>query len=363
MKAVRRRETVLHGVLSIAVLSLVLGTACGDSGASPQAASDETTRGASANVRSEEVQSPSKAVEPWTQIEIVDHYAFRGEVAEDEDLSGIARLSDKLFVIGADEGRVIQVVELSRPAKTLKVIRSIDLVRTGQEIDTEAIAIEDDLCYVIGSHGLSKKQGQRQENRYKIFRVKLDRQTGKPISTDVATLWDALGADPVLGPHFQQPLQRNGVNIEGLAVRRGRLFVGFRSPSLGGYAFVMEVPANDLFAGRLRTDNLLHRLHLGEGLGIREIVAAKAGFLIIAGNAGSDPSQEFTESENYTKDREFSMFLWDGKASEVHRIGSIPDTPGKAEAMVILDESPTEMTVLMLFDGPKGGAPIVYRIR
>jgi hypothetical protein len=348
--------------MSILLLFMVMGAACADS-SPPSQGSPNRPEQASPSARGEETLSPIRAAEPWTRIEIVDHYAFRGEVLEDEDLSGIARLSDKLFVIGADEGRAIQVVVLSQPAKTLKVVRTIELVKTGQEIDTEAVAIEGDYCYVIGSHGISKKQGQRQQNRYKVFRVKLDRQTGKPISTDVATLWDALGADPVLGEHFQQPLQHNGVNIEGLAVRQGRLFVGFRGPSLGGYAFVMEIPADELFAGKLRTDNLLHRLHLREGLGIREIVAAKVGFLIIAGNSGAEPSEKFTEAQNYDKDRDFSLFLWDGKDSEVHRIGSIPNTPGKAEAMTILDESPTEITVLMLFDGPKGGAPTVYRIR
>jgi hypothetical protein len=362
MKPVGRREMVLRGALSIALLSVVMGAARADSDTLSPGASEEPTRMVSATAQSEEGVSPTRTTEPWTQIEIVDHYTFKGEVAEDEDLSGIARLSDKLFVIGADEGRAIQVVELSRQAKTLKVVRTIELVKTGQEIDTEAVAIEGDLCYVIGSHGISKKHGERQENRYKIFRVKLDRRTGKPISTDVATLWDALGADPILGEHFQQPLQQQGVNIEGLAVRQGRLFVGFRSPSLGGYAFVMEVPAADLFAGKLGTHNVLRRVHLGEGLGIREIVAAKAGFLLIAGNSGAEPSEKFTESENYDRGRGFSLFLWDGQDSEAHRIGSIPETPDKAEAMTILDESPTEITVLMLFDGPKGGAPTVYRI-
>ena len=31
-------------------------------------------------------------------------------------------------------------------------------------------------------------------------------------------------------------------------------------------------------------------------------------------------------------------------------------------AMTVLDESPDHVTVLMLFDGPKGGRPSIYRI-
>ena len=96
-------------------------------------------------------------------------------------------------------------------------------------------------------------------------------------------------------------------------MRNGRLFVGFRNPSLGGYAFVMEIAAADVFENRPKPQYALHKLHLGEGLGIREIVATKTGFLIIAGNAGSEPSKKFTESENYEKGRGYSLAFWDGK--------------------------------------------------
>lgn len=297
------------------------------------------------------------------RIDLVDRYVFKGDILEDKDLSGIARLSDKRLLIGADEGLAVQVVELSRQAKTMRVVRTIPLAQSGEEIDIEAIACEGPWCYVTGSHGLSKKQGQRQANRYKIFRLKVDRETGMPTGVEAASLWGVLRADAVLGEHFQKPLQQKGVNIEGLAVRGGRLFVGFRGPNLGGHAFVMEIGAEDVFADKARPDYTLHKLRLGEGLGIREIVAARSGFLIIAGNSSAEPSEKYTEAEDYDPDREFSLFAWGGKGPEVHRIGTIPDTPGKAEAMTILDESETECTVLILFDGPKGGRPSVYRLR
>jgi hypothetical protein len=361
MSLIRRQRPSIRIVLSSAFLYLLLGSACADSGPSAGEAREEAAR-TQAQAGQERSGEAAGSMERWTRIELVDHYSLKGDVFEDEDLSGIAPLSDKYFLIGADEGRAVQVVELSRQAKTLRVVKSIPLVRSGQEIDIEAIAAEGDWCYITGSHGISKKRGERQDNRFKIFRMKVDPKTHMPADPEVASLWDAISADPVLGEHFLQPLQQRGVNIEGLAVRNGRLFVGFRGPNLGGDAFVMEIPADDLFAGKLRTDNVLHRLHLGEGLGIRDIVAAKTGFLLIAGNSGSEPSEKYTEAENYEEDRDFSMFAWDGKNSEVHRIGSIPETPGKAEAMTILEESATEATVLVLFDGPKGGQPTVYRI-
>lgn len=319
-----------------------MGSACADSGVSGEPARSSTQR--------------------WTRIELVDHYSFRGDVLEDTNLSGIGCLSDKSCLIGADEGRAVQLAELSRSAKTLKIVRTVPLLRSGKEIDIEAIAAEGDCYYIIGSHGISKKQGEQQENRFRIFRLKVNRETGVPAGVTTASLSQVLQSDAVLGKHFQMPLQQNGVNIEGLAVRDGRLFVGLRNPNVGGYAFVIELAAEDVFANKPRPEYTLHKVRLGEGLGIREIVAAATGFLIIAGNAGSEPSEKYTEAENYEKDRDFSMVFWDGKGPDTYRIGPIPSTPDKAEAMTILEQSASQITVLILFDGPRQGQPSVYRI-
>jgi hypothetical protein len=314
----------------------------------------------------------------WTRIVPVGRYSVRGEVGADKDLSGIACISDRYCLIGADEGRDVQVVELRRDAQALRIVETVSLLSSGPEIDIEAIAAEGDYYYIVGSHGISKKQGERQNNRCRVFRLKVDPKTGvpkglsiaglrRPSGLDVASLADVIRADPVLGPYFGQPLQQKGINIEGLAVRNGRLFVGFRNPNVGGDAFVLEVAADEVFGSRTPPARpwqpaLLHRLHLGEGLGIREIVAAKSGFLLIAGNAGSEPSEKFTDAEDYAADRDFFLFDWDGKTPEVHKIGPIPDPAGKAEAMTILEETADHITVLILYDGAKRGRPTVYRV-
>jgi len=310
-------------------------------------------------------QEASGGTKPWTRIEQAGRYSFRGDVAEDEDLSGIAFISDRFGLIGADESREVQVVEISRQAKTLRVLETVSLARSGDEIDIEAIAAEGDTYYIIGSHGISKKEGELQGNRYGIFRLKVDPATGRPtrpLSVERASLAEVLRSDPVLGEHFGKPLQQRGVNIEGLAVRDGRLFVGLRGPSLEGSAFVLEVRAEDVFDGKPLPPYTLHKLQMGPGLGIREIVAAQSDFLIIAGNSAAEPSEKYTQSVEYDEDREFLLIEWDGAGSEVHKIGPIPDVNGKAEAMMILEETQDHVTVLMLFDGPRQGRPTIYRI-
>jgi hypothetical protein len=289
-----------------------------------------------------------------------------GDVFEDEDLSGIAFLTPTRGLIGADESGLVQVVELSRADQTLRILDAVSLLGSGDEIDIEGIAAEGDCYYVVGSHGVAKKTGERQEKRYKICRLRADRATGLPVKDRsgilTASLAALLEADATLGPYFGEPLQEKGVNIEGLAIRAGRLFVGLRNPNLDGFAFVVEVGADDVFGEVAQPAYTLHKLEVGAGLGIREIVAAQTGFLLIGGNAGSEASDAYPEAQDYEKGRGYTLFRWDGQGSAVQRIGPIPDPPGKAEAMAILDETPERAMVLILFDGPKQGKPTVYRL-
>jgi hypothetical protein len=348
-------DPVVRAVLGCLFAVLIAGPACGKSDGGPGA-------------------SRSGGPGKWTKIELIGRFSFQGEVVEDKDLSGLACISDRYCLVGADEAREVQVLELLRDAHSLRVVETVSLLRSGDEIDIEGIAAEGDCYYVIGSHGISKKQGESQGNRYSIFRLKVDPATGTPAGTliagvrvpaslEVASLARILRADPVLGEHFGKPLQQKGINIEGLAARNGRLFVGFRNPNLNGDAFVMEISADDVFARTTQPKYTLHRLRLGEGLGIREIVAARSSFVIIAGNAGSEPSEKYVEAEDYEADRDFYLFTWDGKGPDVHKIGLLPEVRGKAEAMTILEEAADHLTVLVLFDGPKQGRPSVYRIQ
>ncbi len=337
-----KRRSIARVVLQSTFMTLVASLACSS--------------------RTDESEPAAHEGRQWTRVESAGRYSFQGEVLEDEDLSGLAFISGRFGLIGADEARAVQVVELSQAARTLRVVETFPLLRSGDEIDIEAIAAEGQYYYVVGSHGVSKKQGEPQGNRYRIFRLKANPATGLLAGVEVATLADILRADKDLGAYFEVSLQQKGVNIEGLAARDGRLFVGFRNPNLDGHALVMEIGAEDVFGRQPRPAYRLHRLPLGPGLGIREIVAGTSGFLIIAGNAGSEPSEKYTDSQDYEEDRDFILFRWDGKGPDVHRIGPLPDVRGKAEAMAILEETDDHVTVLVLFDGPRRGRPTVYRI-
>lgn len=307
----------------------------------------------------------------WSHIELKGYFTIQGDVDADEDISGIACINEKYGLLGADEDRKVYFIEISRQDKKLRILDDIELLDSGDEIDIEAIAAEDDYYYITGSHGLSKKQGDIESNRFKLFRLKVRPETGMPIVRArskaefmaISSLTPILSRDPFLGRYYRKPLQQKGVNVEGLAVKDGRLYFGLRSPNVNGYTFVIELAADDLFAGVTNIDYQLHKLHVGNALGIREIVRARDCFLIIAGNSGSEPSDDYPQSQDYDKDRGFELFGWDGHSSEVHKIGIIPETKGKAEAMMVLSENAESADVLILFDGPKNGKPTVYSIR
>jgi len=315
--------------------------------------------------RDQPPQSSDPGADTPSRVAFVESYSFRGVVFEDKDLSGIACISPTRCLIGADESAAVQVVELSRESRTLSVLGSVSLLPSDEEIDVEGIAAEGDCYYIVGSHGVAKKSGQRQAKRYTICRLKVDPTSGMPVDNAVtlASLTPILETDPILRPYFAMPLQQKGINIEGLAIRQGHLFVGLRNPNLDGNAFVLEVEAGAVFSGASRPAYTLHKLMLGEGLGIRELVAARQGFLIIAGNAGSEPSNVFLQAEDYEERRGYELFRWDGSGSAVRKIGSIPNPPGKAEAMTILADEPDYTEILVLFDGAKQGAPAVYRLQ
>jgi hypothetical protein len=100
-----------------------------------------------------------------------------------------------------------------------------------------------------------------------------------------------LREDEHLGRFVPIPGKDNGLDIEGIAVRGDRLYLGLRGPVLRGWAFVLEVrpyvdPADP---GRLRlhdfSDGLPYRKHVLDldGLGVRDLCPDGDDLLVLAG--------------------------------------------------------------------------------
>lgn len=85
---------------------------------------------------------------------------------------------------------------------------------------------------------------------------------------------------------------------------------------------------------------------LGHEAGIRDLALLPDGKLLILAGAAQEP------------DIPYSIFLLDRKMeTPIELAPQRSDQPTRAEGMAVLDASPQEIRVLLLFDGSRDGAP------
>ncbi len=221
----------------------------------------------------------------------------------------------------------------------------------------EAIAADGAFYYLVGSHALSRG-GELQPSRFFVYRVPVDPATGAPSGAAVrsAGLRNLIEGVAPLRAHAGQPIAAagsdgHGVNIEGLAVRDGQLYVGFRGPVLDGTAYLLRVAAAPLFAGQPADPRLLP-IALGPGRGVRDLAAVASGLLVLA---GPEADQGAT----------FALFFWDGSGARPRLLGELSkgqEAKAKPEGLLVLDEDAASYRVLVFHDGARDGAPAAYRL-
>jgi hypothetical protein len=232
--------------------------------------------------------------------------------------------------------------------------------------DAEGAAYADGFFYVIGSHGRSRHGDKAKDSSYAVFRFPVDRTTGRPPfqpSDDevvgVASsgrLRGAVAQGAGISEFYDQPLAKGGVNIEGIAVKDGRMYLGLRGPSVDGYAFILGVDADATFTKDQDLAAVVARLRLGKDTGIRDLAAVRDGVLVLSGPVNEqqvDPA----------------LFHWNEKTGVLKELGvlrlpqSLKDSKAKAEILLVLeDQASTPWRVLIMFDGPENGAPIEYLV-
>jgi hypothetical protein len=228
--------------------------------------------------------------------------------------------------------------------------------------DLEGAAYDKRYFYAVGSHGRSRYANRPNDDSYAVFRFPVGKN-GKPksaISENSAAgvqvsarLREAIRDAEGLGAFYDKPLSQNGVNIEGIAVKGGRMHVGFRGPSVEGRGFILSADADAVFGQRpLRA--AVHALPLGETAGIRDLAAVRDGVLILTGPVNDQPVTP-------------AVFLWNEKTGALNKLGAlaIPEAykKHKAETLLVLrDERGKPYRVLVMFDGPENGGPTEYLV-
>ena len=199
----------------------------------------------------------------------------------------------------------------------------IQLFNTDDEIDIEGMDFADGYLWLTGSHSTKRKKPKKDDletnlerlatvttdlNRFILARIPIIDgeliQSYTPQNARTLTaaclqttaerniLWETLQEDPHLKPFIESsiPSKDNGLDIEGLAVKGDRLFLGLRGPVLRGWAIIIEIELTE------STSDVLTLKEIGDngakykkyfldlnGLGIRELCWQNDDLLILAG--------------------------------------------------------------------------------
>src|SRR5262245_16422351 len=315
---------------------------------------------------------------PWTPT---GSFSFEGDDEKVEKLrqalSGIAchDLSSPQHRCLAvfDEGVEARYVTIEDGSYSLDDEKVILATGDG-ELDAEASATDGKHYYVTGSHSVRRKANcEANPSSRQVIRIAIDQTTGKarhepadgPVrENDGGRLWSLMSQSDEFKEHVGKCLggTTQGVDIEGLAIKDGRLYFGFRGPAKGGIAEILAVDADALFTGGDRS--WITPIKIGKDLGIRDLQAVKDGFLLLI---GPDDSEE-------NKNKSSIISFWDGgrgdtaeakPLAELDLTGvkrPICDKKPKPEALAVTEDAPDHYKIVVLPDGMCDGGPLAFRI-
>ena len=308
-----------------------------------------------------------------------------------DNLSGVAASGNHLW-FGTDEGTSLDRLTVDGPDR-YGAHAAFDLrqflrlpVPPGKrdEVDIEGLAVDGDHLWLVGSHAWTRDKADPEEdgpekaieeledtdpnpNRRILARIPLPLlqegggasplQAAQLAATkEGSALLDALAGDKHFERFLAIPAKENGFDIEGLAVREGRVVLGLRGPVLRGWAVLLELgpeAAGDaLELGQVGPKGRRYRKHFLdlEGCGVRDLCFTSGGdLLVLAG-----PTMAL--------DGAVRVHRWtvpDGEADTITtRVGcpallEVPHRRGadRAEGMVLLPGR-EQAELLVVYDSP-----------
>ncbi len=272
-----------------------------------------------------------------------------GDISSDTNLSG-GTLVGEWLVLVSDESR--SIILLQAMGEDFAHVNTIELHKGDKEFDLESAATDGEFVYVAGSHSTVRKQlpgligsVKRQPQRDVVFRFRFQ-ANGTISDVEERSLREAIDSHEVLAPFSELASKENGIDIEGLAAREGKLYFGFRGPVLRDNWVPVLVTKFDK-----PNSKDVRYIQLG-GRGIRDLVAVSDGLLVLAGPVGDG-------------DAPYQLWHWSGqcglsKPTEclLKQLAALHQPKqGKLEGMVLLGENARGYELLLLSDGPKGGSP------
>ena len=267
-------------------------------------------------------------------------------------------------LIANDEKKYAQFFSIEGTSVTPRaVIRLMDKDADGDP-DAEGVAYDDGYFYVAGSHGRSRHGDKANDSSYVVFRFPVDKSGVPPFKvseddvvgiTSTARLRDAIRNGDIIKEYYNQPLDEGGVNIEGIAVKDGRMHLGLRGPSRNGHTFILSADAEAAFTKSENLNVRVKQLKLGKDAGIRDLASVSDGLLVLSGPVNEQSVEP-------------AIFHWDEKTGSLRKLGELQlptalSGSAKAETLLVLHDRASEpWRVLVIFDGPENGAPTEYLV-
>lgn len=244
-----------------------------------------------------------------------------------EDISAVAKAGDCLFLACDETATVERIVRLDDDTfgnhKNFALGEIFDLPDDADgEMDIEGLAVDSGYLWVVGSHSLKRTKPKREKNdaadalermteierepnRYFLGRVPLQEESPglfAPVREDngrraaslklkkkKSALVGWLEDDPHLGRFFEIPSKENGFDIEGLAVKENRVWLGLRGPVFRGHGAIVELDLKEKKKGVLKARRIdgdrRYRKHFFDtrGLGIRDLRRDGGDILMLVG--------------------------------------------------------------------------------
>lgn len=298
--------------------------------------------------------------------------------------SGIVCPKPPRCLIVFDEGREARFAQLTEDRYAPEGGPIVLSTKSG-EIDAEGAAIDQGYVYVVGSHARKRKRCEDNPASRALLRLKVDPATGgvegpgepgalAPIIAATglrAHLGKCVGTlPPEKDAEDTIDLQgQRGVDIEGIAAKHGRLYLGFRSPAEGGFAKILRVDAKAAFPPGV-ADALLHAfdVEVGERRGVRDMAAVEGGLLLLV---GPDDDVRDADPKPWPSWR---VLFWDGEGRTTRPVAELElegvepraDVAGcaddnlKPEGMAVMRETPQSWRIAVLSDGLCDGGPMWF---
>ncbi len=289
------------------------------------------------------------------------------------------------LVIGGDEAvgpdKDLNIIQVLSKQEDGQYVAGEDIVlpdvdkNDGRELDIEGIAVDGNFIYVVGSHSstrnnaASKKSYKRNRKTFNQGKIKNEpsrdwlhqvevNQQVQPLEIKSISLTDVISNHKALKAFSEIPSKENGVDIEGIAVDDGWVYVGFRGPVFrDNYVPVLKFKFDE------HEESVTLLLVKLDGGGVRGMASVMDGFLIVSGPVGDAPGPYLVHHWNGQdmvpgKDR-------DDTTGYIAKLGEIDVSKGKAEGILVLDvesgaDDDCEYKFMIIFDGIKNGGPRIY---